>query len=431
MAIIVWMRIARVVPIAAALFLCVVASLFAQSRVLHEIRFTGAPAYSQDALLAITGLKPGGTTTQQQIDDAAQRLNDTGLFEEVNFTGNDKGIVFALKPASGVLPVRFSNFVWWNDDDLDRTLKARVPLYRAQGVPTGGMLRDSIAAALKAMLVEKGIADATVSTRLSAPKPGAPVDHIVFSIDSPSVVIHSLALLNVSAAMQQKLERVVHDVQGEQWDKDASYADITSRVSDVYRDAGFDDIAVIRQEHSPPTITAGQIDLDVTATLSEGAQYHVAQLTWPGSELLATAEFNQQAKLKPGDLDSPIALLESLQSIHTAYGAKGYLDAKIEAPPVINHTTHQVAYTVTVLPGPQYHFKAVHWPSVSDAQAKAFNAAWEMKPGDVYDRTYLGKFLAKNSPFRKQGFGVKTMENIDPTNLTVDLTVTFPRDGTK
>src|ERR1035441_2423563 len=162
------MRLFRVFPVLAAVCLCAFSILlFAQTRVLREISFTGAPAYSQAELLAFTGLKPGGSATQQQLDDAAPHLNDTGLVDGVTFAGRDKGIVYALKPApaSAMLPVRFGNFVWWQDDEIDRTLKARVALYRTDAVPIAGNLRQSIAAALKAMVAERGVAGATVASR--------------------------------------------------------------------------------------------------------------------------------------------------------------------------------------------------------------------------------------------------------------------------
>src|ERR1035441_3400405 len=162
------MRPFRVFPVFAAACLCASPfSLVAQTRILPEISFTGAPGYSQAELLAFTGLKPGGSASQQQLDDAAQHLNDTGLFDEVNFAGNDKGIVYTLKPApaSAMLPVRFGNFVWWQDEEIDRVLKARVALYRTDAVPIAGNLRQSIAAALKAMVAERGVAGATVASR--------------------------------------------------------------------------------------------------------------------------------------------------------------------------------------------------------------------------------------------------------------------------
>jgi outer membrane protein assembly factor BamA len=427
------MRFFRTWPLfAAAVCLCAFAgTLFAQTRMLREIKFTGAPTYSQAELLAFIGLKPGSSATQQQIEDAAQRLGDTGLFEEVNFSGNDQGIVYTLKPAaaSTMLPVRFGNFVWWRDEEIQQTLKVRVPLYRADAVPTAGNLRDSIAVALTAMLAEKGVAGAQVGSRLGSGRPGGPLDHVVFAIDSPAVIIHSLRLVDASPGMQPKLERVIRDVSGQQWDTDASYPNIESRVCDVYRDEGYLDIAVVKQEHSAPVIAAENIGLDVTAMLSEGAQYHVAQLAWPGSDMLSAADFKKQATLKVGDPASPTALRESLHLLTNAYGAKGYLDAKVLAPPAIDRAAHQVAYSISVEPGPQYHFRSVMWPSVSEAQAKAFDAAWKLKPGDVYDSSYPVKFLEENAMLRSQGYRMSVVLRQNRSALTVDLSITFTKGG--
>jgi outer membrane protein assembly factor BamA len=426
------MRLLRVVPVLAAVSLCAFPlSSVAQTRVLSAISFVGATGYSQAELLAFTGLKPGGSATQQQLDDAAQLLNDTGLFDEVTFAGNDKGIVYTLKPAaaSAMLPVRFSNFVWWSDEEIQRSIKSRVALYRPEEVPTAGNLRANIGEALKAMLAEKGIAGSVVDSRLSSSRLNGPLDHIVFAIDSPAVLIHSLTLTGASPTMQPKLDRVIQDVAGQQWDKDASFDNIGARVGDVYHNEGYLDIALAKQEHSAPNITPSAIELDLTATLSEGAQYHVTQLAWAGSEMLSAADFNKLAALKVGDPDSPLALRESLKLLTDAYGAKGYIDAKISAPPVVDRVAHQVAYSVSVEPGLQYHFRSVRWPSVSADQAKAFDAAWKMKTGDVYDSTYLFQFLKQNKMLIQQGYSMNVALKRDSSALMVDLSVTFTKAG--
>ncbi|HEY4380822.1 MAG TPA: POTRA domain-containing protein [Acidobacteriaceae bacterium] len=426
------MRLPRAFRAFAAFCLCAFPSyLPSQTRVLPGISFSGSPAYSQAELLAFTGLKPGSSATQEQLDDAAQRLNDTGLFDEVNFSGNDQGIVYTLKPvaATAMLPARFANFVWWQDAEIDRALKARVALYRGDAVPIGGNLRQSVAAALKAMLAEKGIANAAVASRRGSTRPNGPLDHVVFAIDSPAVVIHSLTLAGASPGMRPRLDGVVKDITGQQWDKDGSFFNIESRVGDAYRDQGYLDIALAKQESSAPAITASGVELDLMATFSEGAQYHVKELAWGGSEFLSAADFNRQAVLKVGDADSPSALRESLRSLTNAYGAKGYIDAKISAPPVVDRVAHQVAYTVGVEPGPQYHFRSVRWPSVSTEQAKKFDAAWTMKAGDVYDSGYLSRFLSQNKMLTQQGYAMNVSLKRDPSAVMVDLSVTFTKAG--
>jgi outer membrane protein insertion porin family len=145
--------------------------------------------------------------------------------------------------------------------------------------------------------------------------------------------------------------------------------------------------------------------------------------------MLSAADFAKQATLKPGAPASPAALRESLQLLTNAYGAKGYLDAKVLAPPTIDRAAHQVAYSISVVPGPQYRFRSVRWPSVSEAQAKVFAAAWQLKPGDVYDSLYPLKFLEENAMLRSQGYRMNVMLKRDSSTLTVDLSITFMKAG--
>ncbi len=345
------MRLSRVLPALAAVCLCALAPFVsAQTRHIPAITFTGAPSYSQAELLAFTGLKPG-EIDQQQLDDATQHLSDTGLFDEVTFAGNDKGVVYTLKLAKTIFPAEFSNFVWWQDDELDRLLKARVPLYRGSAVPRNGNLQESVCAALKALLAEKGVIDPSVASIETN------TGRIIFSIDSPPVHIRSLILKGVSPGMQPKIAHVSQEKAGESWYEDGSFKDISVLVGDDYRNDGYRDFALVDPQHSTPVITANEIEIDLMATINEGAQYRVSQFDWAGSEILSTADFKKVATLKVGNLDSAYYLQESLQLMAKAYRAKGYTLAKVSAPPIVDPAIHQVAYTVSVEPGPLHHFQ--------------------------------------------------------------------------
>jgi outer membrane protein assembly factor BamA len=405
------------------------AQLHAQSFVVPAITFTRAPAYSQAELLAFTGLKPGGSFTQQQLDDAAQRLNDLGLFTDVSFSGNAKGLTYTLQPVAdeAMLPARFGNFVWWQDDEINRTLQASVPLYRPAAVPIKGNLRDTIAAALQAMLAKKGVPDAHVMSLQADSAFNGPLDHIAFDIDSPPVLIRSLTVANVSAAIKPKLDPLIRREVGHPWDKLDTLFDITNRVETIYRDEGYLDVAIQKLDRSDPTITPTSIDLALIATVEPGEQYRVKQMTWAGSDQISVADFNKQNTFKPGNPASPDDMWDALAIVQKAYRSKGYLAVKIDAPPVIDHATHLVSYTVSAVPGPQYRFRSVHWAGISDADAKNLDAAWKMKPGDVYDSTYVGQFLGQNNGYMKQGLTAMPNLKQDDRALTVDLTLTFTK----
>ncbi|HEX7158617.1 MAG TPA: POTRA domain-containing protein, partial [Edaphobacter sp.] len=370
--------------------------LSAQALILPKvISFTGAPAYSQAELLSFTGLKPGATSTAAAVQAAAQKLNDTGLFTDIQFESNAHGLVFALKPMPGMLPVRFTNLVWWSADKLNTALKSRVPLYTGS-LPQSGNMQEAVSAALKAMLAEKGIT-ATISAQPSSEQPGAPPSSIAFAIDSPEVRVHTLTFASASPAMQAKFDKVIKDTVSQPYDEYVTDGAITSAIGNIYRNDGYLDVSVSEFTHSAPQIAPTTINIDLTATIHEGEPYRISQLTWPGSDILSATDFNKQVKLHPEDIASEAALKRSLQILARAYYAKGYQDAKIQAPAVKDAATHHVAYTVHVVPGEQYRIHSITALGLTDQQRKDFNAAWKMNSGDFYDVTYLENFLLTNT----------------------------------
>ena len=321
------------------------ASLFAQSILLPKsITFTGAPVYTQDELLTYVALRPGATSTQQAIQDAAQHLSDTGLFSDIHYESNPKGLVFALTlmPQDNLLPVRYKNFVWWTPAQLEALVRTRVPLYQGS-VPISGNLQDKVAEALKAIVSEKGVATVTIAALPSVAQPGASPTAMAFAIDGPQVLIHSLTVAQASPAMQAKLDKVIKSQIGQFFEQDATRTDIASRVSTVYRNDGFLDIAVTDVTFATPVITPTSIDLNVTATLREGEPYRISTLSWPGSPILSTADFERSNKLHAEDIASEAVLRQSLGILSRAYFSKGYQDARIQAPAVMDAPTHHVS----------------------------------------------------------------------------------------
>ncbi|WP_353073842.1 POTRA domain-containing protein [Tunturiibacter gelidoferens] len=404
--------------------------LSAQSFTLPPVTFTGAPTFSQADLLKVSGLHPGATATQADVQAAAQDLSDTGLFSDIRFESNATGLVYDLKPMppENLLPASFTNFVWWSPAELTAALKARVPLYTGL-VPTAGNLQDTISSALKAMVAEKGVTANIVAIAVSS-QPGATPSSIGFAIDSPQVRVHTLTLVHASPAMQPKLDTVIKDQTNQPFDTNTTHTSITTALTSAYHNQGYLDMAVLKLTEAPPQVTPSGIDLDLTATLNEGQPYQLFQLTWPGSDIISTADFNKQTKMKPGDMASEAALRQSLSIIAGAYFAKGFQDAKVKAPATFDHLSHHVSYTITVDPGPQYHIHSVKALGLSDEQQKQFDSAWHMNPGDFYDATYLTEFLHKNSALQSlAGYSATYKATSDPDTHLVDLTITFAKGG--
>ena len=418
----------------AAPFLCLLtfaASAFAQPVTLSRIKFVGDDTHTQAQLLAASGLRPGPSTVQA-VHDAAQRLGDTGMFEDVNFSSNGPELTFTLKPAASktMLPARFTNFLWWDDKDLNAVLEKQIPLYRSDAVPISGNLRDAISAALKDLVAAKGVPTPSVTSLPSASRPGHPLDSIAFSIASPQVLVHSLTLVQPSPDMQPKLQRTIADLTNQQWDQSAEFDAIDARVGDVYHNEGYLDFVVANLQHSAAIVGADSIGVDVTAAITEGVQYRVSQLTWTGSPQISAADFTRQAPLKSGAVASSHALRDSLHVVSKAFSANGYIDARVDAPAQIDRAAHLVAYTITVDPGPQYHVKSIQWSGLPPDQQQALASYFRMKAGDIYDATYFGNFVGEHTDLLRQGYRPGINIRANPADHTVDLTLVFSKGPT-
>ncbi|MCL2661095.1 MAG: hypothetical protein FWD64_11345 [Acidobacteriaceae bacterium] len=417
----------------ALLALCLLPSirLTAQAiRLPANIIFSGASVYSESELLAFIGLKPGTVSTVAAVQAAAQKLSDTGLFADVQFQSEPRGLVFALKlmPESNLLPARFSNLVWWSNEELAKALETRVPLYHGL-VPIAGNMQDAVMAALTAMLAEKNV-QAKVSVIPVVPSLGATPTGYNFLIESPQVLVRSVAFTSASAAMQMQLEGVSKDAAGQPFDRDSTGLSITSRVTQLYRDAGYLDAAVANISRSAPEVTSGAINLDLTATIHEGEPYRISAFTWPGSDIISAEDFNKRVQLHAGDIASQSVIKSGLGIIGGAYYSKGYQDAKIQALATPDAANHQVAYNIRVVPGPQYRIKSVNAVGLDEQQLKDFNANWRLKPGEVYDVTYVNSFLLKNTAIKSlQGYSATYKALSDTNTHLVDLTVTFVKGG--
>lgn len=410
--------------IAACCVTLALAAAHAQQVTLSRVVFTGDPDHSQQELLAFSGLKPG-PSTQQAVQDAAQRLGDTGLYDEVNFASQGPVLTYTLRPAAVVYPVAFSNFVWWKDVDLDAAIQKQVPLYRRDRLPKSGTVHDAVVEALKTLVAQQGVSAPSIDALLTDAAGQKGRYTLTFEITSPAVRVHSFALEQSSPSMQPKLQMPIAALIGERWNQQAFSALLDSRAGEAYRDEGYLDVAIGQPQFRAPAVTADSIDLDITATVTEGAQFRISHLDWADTAVLTAARFSKIADLKPGDIASARQYRNTLQEVRTAYSAQGYLAARVSATPQFDRNAHTVAYALAVEPGPQYHFKSVLWAGLTEAQTAAFQARWKLAPGTVFDDRYPMTFLHENATLFPPGAVPSTQIQVNPADQTVLVTIAF------
>lgn len=391
-----------------------------------KIVFSGTTA-NQAELLTVSGLKPGDALGQAEIQAAAQKLIDTGLFTDVRFSFDGVELNYTLKPAGGMEPVSYANFPWWDDKDLNAAVAAKVPLFHGSVPPESGM-QQQVAAALTALLAERGV-QATV-TSVPAKDEAMKDASVQYHIDAPPVQIGVVTFAGVSPAWVEPVGAIQKAAAGQDFEP-SNEETLETALRAIYHRQGYLDVALNGFAHGEPQIVDGKVMVPVSATIVEGAQYRLAGLHLSGDVLMTPEEFTKAAKIHPGDIANEDLLRGTLAAIAIPYKTHGYLRAKIDATPARDAVSHTVDYAITVDPGPVFHMGELSLVNLSDQQKAEVLKNWPLHPGDVYDAVLVPQFLNKykNQLHSLDGWSASYKAYEHEDSHIVDLVVTFRRGG--
>jgi hypothetical protein len=393
-----------------------------------KVTFAGVPQ-TQAELLAYSGLAPGKPLSHADIDDAARKLMDTGLFANIQYKYDGVELLFTMTPTDGALPVAYANFPWWDDATLSAAVEARVPLFHGS-LPADSTLQLTVTDALTALLAQKGVQAATI-TAMPSQDPAGKASGILFHIDAPPIQVGTVTLSGAGAAFADPVAALSKAAAGQNFDG-ATESTLAGALKAVYHRQGYLDEAMNGYAHAAPQVAGDKVLVPVSATITEGAQYKVAALTLAGSTLLSPDDLAKTVKLHAGDIADEDLLQSTLAALELPYRTHGYLRAKIDAAPRFDAAAHTVSYAITVQPGPVFHMGELSLINLNTQQRADVLKYWPLQEGDIYNATVATNFLLryKVNLHSLDGWSAswKAYEHED-TGI-VDLVVTFQQGGT-
>src|SRR5579862_2010520 len=184
------------------------------SSVIAEIHATGSNHYADEQVAAACGLKPGDAVTLEQLQAAADRLAQLGVFSKVNYrfaTRGDKIVLeFQLADAPTV-PVTFDNFPWFTDEELAAAIRQAVPFFDGTAPGDGGIV-DTITAAISNQLEARHISGKVEHMLLA--RPDSDQMTLQFRLNGPTPMIASLDYSDALAKASSELAERKSDLIG-------------------------------------------------------------------------------------------------------------------------------------------------------------------------------------------------------------------------
>ncbi|HLZ43512.1 MAG TPA: POTRA domain-containing protein [Candidatus Sulfotelmatobacter sp.] len=374
----------------------------ASARKLIAIKVTGSKRFSEEAIAAASGLQLGTSVNDDDFKQAARRLGDTGVFTDVaySFSYSPAGtkLEFHVTDANKFVPVRFEDFVWFSDEELLRQIKEHAPLFDGE-LPLSGKLPDEISDVLQAMLVERSIPGHVEYER--AGKSDGPVDSIVYRVGDVVIQIRNVEFVGAGPDEIPALKAVSKRVFDREYSRSVLNALVQHQLLPIYHERGYlkasfgaAEPKVVKQPSAQGDESIRNLTIvDVYFAVTPGKQYKLKAIEWTGNHEFSADTLQTMVRAQPGQPANTVRLDDNLKDIQKLYGSHGYVTASIGASATYDDATSTVVIHLEVKEGYLYHMGDLEFRGLDNSLTAKLRNAWKIRPGEVYDATYLSEYL--------------------------------------
>jgi outer membrane protein insertion porin family len=364
---------------------------------LREIRSDGLKSLQESQVAALSGLEAGAQVGKSDLQAAADKLVQSGLFAKVryNFQSRTDGVAvtFHLEEAPRI-PAYFDNLPWFADSELNDAIRAKLPFYDG-ALPEAGGVVDQAAEAVTQFLVTHGL-QAAVEHQVT-PNPTGDGSVQLFRINAEALHIAGVEFsdpaLNSSQAVRQQLPELL----GKPYSRAAIDMFLTEQIRPTFLQKGF-----LRAKLGPPEVRlTGNPNkklpeqIPVYVPVNPGAVYHWKGVEWSGNTLLSSLTLTNSVGLKSGDVADGMAIEAAWDRVREEYGRRGYMQAKVEPAATYDDAAHTVSYRARVDEGKPFHFGSMVITGLSVNAERRLRDAWPIPEGQLFDKAKFEEFLTK------------------------------------
>lgn len=364
-----------------------------QSWPLVDVSFEGLQRYAHADIVRLSGMVTGQPMSAAQLTTLAQELTDTGLFTSMRYRyeTTDAGIraVFTVTESAWTVPVVFDNFIGLPDDQLIPAVAAHVPAFDGTAVEDG-RANELIATALEQVLAARGMTGRVTAVPRVDLASGTTVFAFAAQDTGVDLTLCEVRIPGASEIDEDDLVDFTHAFIGRPYSRSSLQLLASGTLLQHYRQRGY-----WAAGFGQPTGEVGASCDGVTASIpvAEGVAYRFAGAEWTGNSAVATATLDDALDMKTGALADASRIDEGLRRVKQVYLEQGYLLYEPEMTPELDASSQQATFMLDVNEGPQFRMGTFSVEGLPDRVATDLTDRFELKPGNVFDGTYLDRFM--------------------------------------
>ncbi len=322
-------RIAAVFAVVAASVILVPASASAQTYTFSSFSVEGNERVDPATVLAFLAIEPGVPVTAAELNDAFQRLQNTGLFETIDLQPRGNRLVAVVREYPTINRISIEGNRRLDDDALSSIITSQP---RRVYSPSQA---EQDAAALTEAYRQQGRLAATVTPQIIR-RDGNRVD-LVFEVTEGRVVsTERIAFVGNRAYSDRRLRRVLQSTQAgifrQLIGSDTFVADRIAfdqqLLTDFYRDRGYVDFAV---QSVTPELTRDRNAYFITFNIREGQAYSFGEITTVSEiDTIDADEYQDTIRIRPGVTYSPRLVDNTITRMENLASEQGQRFVRIE-----------------------------------------------------------------------------------------------------
>jgi outer membrane protein insertion porin family len=370
---------------------------------LIAVKVTGSKRFTSDEIAAASGLPVGTIAHEDDFKKAARQLGESGAFSNVAYTysysSTGTKLEFQVADADKFVLARFTDFVWFADEYLLQQIHERVPLFKGE-LPANGRLPDQVSDVLQALLVENAIPGHVDYLRNTGNS--GQLESIDYKVAGVSIRIQRSEFPGAGADELPLLQAASEQLIDLEYSRDFMTNFIEHTLLPIYRGRGYlkASCGLPQPKVVKPSSSSGSTEnktkptfVDVIFPLAPGLQYKLTRWDWSGNNAVPSDKLDPFLHIKAGQTANVVQLDNDLQAVQELYGSLGYVLATIKVTPEFDNAAGTVLFHLAVNEDAVFHMGELEFRGLDNHLTATLRAAWKLRPGDVYDSTYLRDFL--------------------------------------
>ncbi len=320
----------------------------------QDIRVDGLQRISAGTVFTYLPVERGDVLDRGKSSSAIRALFKTGFFSDIKLERQGDVLVVAVVERPAINTIKLEGNKELKTDELMKGLKS---IGLSEGETYDPLNLDRVTLELTRQYNNRGKYGVTISPTIT-PLDRNRVDVKIVIAEGKPAKIRDINIVGNTlfpdAQIRQNWESSTSNWlswyrRDDQYSREKVSGDL-EKLSNFYLDRGYVDFNV---ESTQIAISPSRQDMYITANVSEGEKYKVADIKVTGDTVLPQEQVEKMVLLKKDQFFSRALVELTTESIATVLGNIGYATAEVTPVPEVDRENHTISINFVVKPGPR------------------------------------------------------------------------------